>query len=276
MNTKALLTLLAFGAWSAGSWWFYSCQIKGFCPGEAVQTSTAPVAAKPTINPAELSEPLMFRWADAEPIARADFDAFRDSIVKTISEGEALQITGYFFEGEGKPGNFANMGLARAEAVRKMFQDKLPADRIQTTAREVPFRDELKTSPFLGCDFGSLTRNAFVEETADSIVIYFPSGSAQKEQDAAVDKFLEKLAKRLKQTKERLSITGHSDNKGDEALNKRLAQKRADGVLALLVKKGADKKRLSVKSEGEKHPVADNNTEAGRGRNRRVVVRLVR
>lgn len=276
MNTKALLTLLAFGAWSVGSWWYYSCQIKGFCPGNSPQTTTAPVAAKPSINPAELSDPLMFRWADAEPIVRTDFDAYRDSIAKTISEGEALQITGYFFEGEGKPDNFANMGLARAEAVRKLFQDKLPADRIKTTAREVPFREELKTSPFLGCDFGSLTSNAFVEETADSIVIYFPSGSAQKEQDAAVDKFLDKLAKRLKQTKERLSIAGHSDNKGDEALNKRLAQKRADGVLALLAKKGVDKKRLSARSEGEAHPVADNNTEEGRGRNRRVVVRVIK
>lgn len=67
-----------------------------------------------------------------------------------------------------------------------------------------------------------------------------------------------------------LNIEGHTDNEGDDAENLSLSQKRADAVKKYLEKKGITAVRISTKGFGETVPVADNTTEAGKAKNRRV------
>lgn len=271
-TTKISLVLLAFMVWCGVSWKWYTCRIRGLCAEATVKPmdkEESPPAA------AEVTGPLLFKWNSAEPIRGKNFDVYRDSILKTLKEGEALNITGYYFEGEQAPASHANIGLARAQAVIKLFAEKVPADRFKPSAREVAFHEEVKNQLFVGAEYLSVTNNEFVEETADSIVIYFPSGSAEKQRDSKVDEFMVKLSKRLNKTKEHVVLTGHSDNRGDEKLNKELALKRAKSVLALLTKKGINKSRIKVVSMGEKEPIANNKTPEGQSRNRRVVVRVV-
>jgi outer membrane protein OmpA-like peptidoglycan-associated protein len=67
-----------------------------------------------------------------------------------------------------------------------------------------------------------------------------------------------------------LSIDGHTDNTGDKTKNMTLSQKRADAVKAYLVSKGVAGSRLTSTGFGDTKPVGDNNTEAGRSKNRRV------
>jgi OOP family OmpA-OmpF porin len=70
-------------------------------------------------------------------------------------------------------------------------------------------------------------------------------------------------------------IEGHTDSKGSNAHNKRLSQRRADAVREVLVSKfGIDTGRLRAAGYGEERPIADNKTEAGRQKNRRVVATL--
>jgi outer membrane protein OmpA-like peptidoglycan-associated protein len=59
-------------------------------------------------------------------------------------------------------------------------------------------------------------------------------------------------------------------------VNRRLGQDRADSVVAWLVKRGVARARLSPKGYGKDRPIADNTTEEGRTRNRRVEFRVVR
>ena len=68
----------------------------------------------------------------------------------------------------------------------------------------------------------------------------------------------------------RLSIEGHTDNQGSSAANQALSQKRAQAVMAWLTANGVDASRLSAKGFGDAKPVADNGTEDGRAKNRRV------
>ncbi|HEV8323378.1 MAG TPA: OmpA family protein [Myxococcota bacterium] len=68
----------------------------------------------------------------------------------------------------------------------------------------------------------------------------------------------------------KIMIEGHTDNKGDSAKNLELSEKRAKAVMDYLVKEGVGADRLVYKGYGDAKPVADNATEAGRSKNRRV------
>ncbi|HVX67504.1 MAG TPA: OmpA family protein [Bryobacteraceae bacterium] len=65
-------------------------------------------------------------------------------------------------------------------------------------------------------------------------------------------------------------VEGHTDNVGTSAANLALSKQRAEAVVAWLVAKGIEKPRLSAAGYGDKRPAADNNTDEGRAKNRRV------
>lgn len=73
-----------------------------------------------------------------------------------------------------------------------------------------------------------------------------------------------------------LKIGGYTDNVGDKQMNKRLSQARAEAVAAELERLGTQKARLSAEGYGVEHPVADNATEEGRQKNRRVDCRVTK
>jgi OOP family OmpA-OmpF porin len=68
---------------------------------------------------------------------------------------------------------------------------------------------------------------------------------------------------------------GHTDSVGADAYNQKLSVKRSDAVKAYLVSKGIEKNRVYTEGKGEKQPVADNKTSAGRSKNRRVEIEVV-
>ena len=71
-------------------------------------------------------------------------------------------------------------------------------------------------------------------------------------------------------TKLRVSIEGHTDNKGKPDYNRQLSKKRADSVKTYLVSKGIAADRMETVGYGPDKPIADNATKAGQAANRRV------
>ncbi len=69
-----------------------------------------------------------------------------------------------------------------------------------------------------------------------------------------------------------IAIVGHTSSEGSDTYNQELSQRRAESVVAALVTRGIEAKRLSATGAGEGQPIADNTTEAGRSLNRRVEV----
>ena len=68
----------------------------------------------------------------------------------------------------------------------------------------------------------------------------------------------------------RVEISGHTDNVGNAQANKTLSEKRAQACRNYIVSKGIDKKRLDAVGYGDEHPIAPNDTDEGRQKNRRI------
>lgn len=73
----------------------------------------------------------------------------------------------------------------------------------------------------------------------------------------------------------RVEIGGHTDSDGDAAYNEKLSQRRANSVKQYLVDQGISSSRLTTKGYGESLPVASNETEEGKRKNRRTELRVL-
>ena len=73
----------------------------------------------------------------------------------------------------------------------------------------------------------------------------------------------------------RIEIGGHTDNTGSEERNRELSRNRAKSVYDFLVQSGIDAARLSFKGYASSKPIADNNTEEGRAKNRRTEFKVL-
>jgi outer membrane protein OmpA-like peptidoglycan-associated protein len=101
----------------------------------------------------------------------------------------------------------------------------------------------------------------------------FETGSATLKPTSAEQ--LKNIAEIMKAyPKVALKLGGYTDNTGKADANLKLSQKRAESTMQELVKSGADAKRLQAEGYGEKYPVADNSTEEGRAKNRRIDLRV--
>jgi len=68
----------------------------------------------------------------------------------------------------------------------------------------------------------------------------------------------------------RLEVEGHTDSVGGDELNQRLSEQRAETVRGYLVKQGLEATAVTARGFGKTMPVSDNDTAAGRQKNRRV------
>ena len=99
--------------------------------------------------------------------------------------------------------------------------------------------------------------------------IHFDTNKATIQPDS--EKILTEIAKLAQQNADlKLRVEGHTDNQGSAAANQSLSEKRAQAVVAWLSAHNVPAGRLTAKGLGQAQPVADNSTEDGRAKNRRV------
>jgi outer membrane protein OmpA-like peptidoglycan-associated protein len=102
-----------------------------------------------------------------------------------------------------------------------------------------------------------------------ALYINFETGSATIQQDSMSQ--LEQVAKLLQSDPAlKLEVGGHTDNVGTPETNQKLSDARARSVVASIVTHGVAADRLTAKGYGQTTPIADNRTEEGRAKNRRV------
>lgn len=104
-----------------------------------------------------------------------------------------------------------------------------------------------------------------------AIDVHFATGKADilPESRPLIDEVVKMLSKR---STLRVGIEGHTDNTGSAATNKTLSDARARSVVNAIVAAGVNPNRLDPVGVGQERPVADNRTEEGRAKNRRVEI----
>jgi len=101
--------------------------------------------------------------------------------------------------------------------------------------------------------------------------VQFASGSAQV--DSRYHNDLDQYAQQLKASGKSVQLVGFADESGSEPGNEALSKRRAESVKAYLILRGVQAQHIQADGQGTLAPVADNTTEAGRAKNRRVEIR---
>jgi len=105
--------------------------------------------------------------------------------------------------------------------------------------------------------------------------VYFDTGKATLKPNS--NKALNDLVEVLKlKTGMVIEIQGHTDNVGNPDDNLKLSQQRAEAVKKFLVSKGIDAARVSAKGYGQTIPIADNTDDAGKAKNRRTSLKVIK
>ncbi len=112
----------------------------------------------------------------------------------------------------------------------------------------------------------ALNKDGFI-----ALYINFETGKADIKPES--QEIINQIVEMLKQNNDlKISIEGHTDNVGSDKSNQTLSENRAESVMNAIVAQGIDKSRLSSKGWGASKPIADNRTEEGRAKNRRVEI----
>jgi OOP family OmpA-OmpF porin len=130
-----------------------------------------------------------------------------------------------------------------------------------------------------GCD-GAIAKAAAAKPAAAAAKVTY-TADALFDFDKAVLKpaaktSLDNLSGQIKSLALEVVIaTGHTDSVGTDAYNQKLSVRRADAVKKYLVSKGIADNRIQIQGKGESQPVADNKTDDGRAKNRRVQIEVI-
>ncbi len=213
--------------------------------------------------------PLVYKWNSGEAITNDLWDAKKASILSGRSTGKTLRVVGPYFEDEGEP-----IGIIRAKSAFAKLGDSLNIKNVEFGSRLVKYYDGAITTRFAGTEFNWLTRNENITEIDNKALIYFPTNSTKKLSNANIINYLKDVAKSLKDNDKKVSLSGHTDSQGPAARNKRLALGRAKSIKNELIRLGVAANRITTVSFGEESPIADNNTAAGRQKNRRVELEI--
>jgi len=124
-----------------------------------------------------------------------------------------------------------------------------------------------------------MKETAEVERVGEGIKVTFDSGIlfALNSSDLTADMkaSLREFAATLKEYDEtNILIDGHTDSSGKEDYNMKLSERRADSVYSYLISQGVASSRMGKRGFGEMQPVASNESDSGRRKNRRVEVAI--
>lgn len=258
-----------------GYWHMNSCCTDTATIG-ATQNTETDASKAVTQNAAAVKKtgPILFNYDNKTTVLGEDWITYKNNLLSSLKDGELLQITGNYTADEKAPPGFENMGVARADEARKALG--LAADKVQLQG-VLTDAGVSKTDLYEAVSFRNITVNKSIDESIENkTVIRFPYNSTAKLNDKSVEDYLDKVAKRVIASGEKVNLTGHTDSDGSSESNINLGLRRANIIKAYLVKKGVSAANVMTSSKGEAAPVADNATKEGMALNRRTELEIIK
>lgn len=151
------------------------------------------------------------------------------------------------------------------------WDDDTGGDDVVLTVSSFNFQKHLPD--FAKC-LGNLLPYSFKDVRKRTVYFGYDKFKLNSAQHTRLKKLIEYV--KLDETVKKIDITGFSDSVGFARYNKILAQRRANEVKKYLVAQGLPANKLEVRAKGEKGKKHSNRTEAGRRKNRRVEVTLIK
>ncbi len=164
---------------------------------------------------------------------------------------------------------YVNTNVAAVDAKVQAAQSRIDQHQTQLSQLDQSTQEALKRATAAG----KLAEGKFLYSMVlsdDSVKFPLDSAKLSPEAEQRLSVFIDKL--KTDNRNVYLEIQGHTDATGEDATNQRLGEQRAEAVRVFMNRHGVPLNRMSTISFGEKEPVADNNTRAGRSENRRVVL----
>lgn len=133
------------------------------------------------------------------------------------------------------------------------------------------------TKPDAKVDKSGCPISEFIPEPEKPVILYGINFESNKAMLIPSSKTLldQVAASLIERPDVKVEIGGHCDSRGSEAYNLKLSNSRADAVMQYLISKGVKAENLTAKGYGETQPIADNKTEEGMTKNRRVELKRI-
>jgi OmpA-OmpF porin, OOP family len=294
--TKPLLWLITLLWFALGIWWYSSSSCASCAAGATASTETSSdVSNLPGFSVSDGAwnissrNNLRFGKSGFSPVLGSDISTLMDSLVfyGKANPNKKITVTGYYNATETNTSTFENLGLARAEELKKVLVSKgLKATNIYAESKK---DESLIYSPadtlvggisMMIMDTVPLQAKPVVkapvkEDLFAPRTVYFNTGENTLNVDADLKDYLEKANQYLKtHSSKTLLVTGHTDNVGDPERNVTLSANRAIFVKTELTKQGIAAASISTQGKGMAEPIADNNTKEGKAKNRRVTIQI--
>jgi OmpA-OmpF porin, OOP family len=193
----------------------------------------------------------------------------------------SILVNGLYGETEKNTSIFPNLGIARAQGVKKLLEEYgCPENQISVAALMSPLTND---SLMIGGANYTFMETPKADGGADlekklmgkNITLYFETNAntltLSDEQRAY---FADLISYLNKNPKANISVIGHTDNKGSVDKNTTLSQDRAAFVKKYLADNNIDANQIIPAGKGPTAPIADNGTPEGRAKNRRVEISL--
>lgn len=300
--SRFFYALLIFILWSLlGMWWYYSCEMcnqnEVIAPVKEEVTQEKVIPAPPIAEKIpEVHKGLVIKNKSGNALFKFDSNfglyerrmgietpdsimVFKDSIFKYLNnhQNEELVITGWRNSSESD--SLGNFGIRRATIIKNMLANSgVNPDKIVVKDSVVDF--EYTNSKYLGGI--DLQFNEISEQRAETInkgitnkILYTKFNSRNFVPDNTLQAYASELKNYLNQNPaKKVLITGHTDATGDPNDNIIIGRDRATNVMRYLVSEGIPKDKFTIDSKGITEPIADNTTEEGRAKNRRIEIKV--
>lgn len=284
-----LLTILLFG----GALWWYSGSDCSSCNSAVttVNTTTTSSATTAAVTPGfsvtdstwnvSTDDNLRFGKSGSIPVFSEKIQKLFTDVVQYAGSHpqKNITVTGRYAAEETNNSRFENLGLARADTIKKWLVAKgIPALNIITNSQADAAATFSPADTLVGgisLAFSTIAPTAVTDDLFKPYTVYFATGQNSLDVSGELQTYLQQANAYLQtHNDKKLVVTGHTDNVGNPAKNLTLSAERAAFVKSQLVQQGITADKINSEGKGMTHPVADNNTAEGKAKNRRVTIQL--